>query len=242
MFKLSFRSFQPMLDADDGFVGGTGAEELEVAEPTVEEGAEEPEVAEPVDKSDAAFAEMRRQNEMLTQQLQASNRKAEDLEMSVSEYERALGLYFDGENKAAQAIANHDELPLEQVVSDMQSRREAREQEKATESLTQERDRLLYENMKMKDLAELRAAGVTDINDVEELGEEFFALRAMGIPPKTIYDGLQMKKGTPPKAIGKVKPAVPEKDYFTVDEVQAMSPKERLKNYDKIKASMPRWK
>ncbi len=243
MFKLKFRSFEPMLDADDGLdIGGTGAEEQELADPVVEEGAEEQEAADPADKSDAAFAEMRRLNEALTRQLADANKRAEDLEQSNSEYERALGLYFDGENKAAQAIATHDEIPLERVVADMQARRDAREQEKATETLTQERDRLLYENRKMKDLAELRAAGITDVNDVEELGEEYFALRAMGIAPATIYEGIQLKKGTPPKPIGKVKPSTPEKKYFTRDEVEAMSPKERIKNYDKIRDSMTTWK
>ena len=45
---FEFKRF-PMLDADDGLdIGGTGAEEPEVAEPVIEEGVEEPEVAEPV--------------------------------------------------------------------------------------------------------------------------------------------------------------------------------------------------
>ena len=93
MFKVKFRSFEPMLDADDGLdIGGTGAEEQELADPVVEEGAEEQEAADPADKSDAAFAEMRRLNEALTRQLADANKRAEDLEQSNSEYERALGL------------------------------------------------------------------------------------------------------------------------------------------------------
>lgn len=245
MFKTKFKGFEPMLDADDGLdIGGTGAEEPELAEPVEEEGAEEQEVAEPAGKNDAdtTFAEMRRQNERFAQQLAEANKRVEELELSNSEFERALGLYFNGDNKAAQAIAQYDEVPVEQVVADMQARREAKEQAKVTEALAQERDKLLFENMKMKDLAELRSAGVTDVNDVEELGEEYFALRAMGIAPKTIYDGMQLKKGTPPKTIGKVKTGAPEKEFFTRDEVEAMSPKERIKNYDKIRASMTKWR
>lgn len=246
MFELSFRSFLPMMDADDGLdIGGTGEEELEPAEPAAEEGEEESGLAEPTEgrsDADAAFAEMRRQNEMLARQLRESEQRNADYEESVSEYERALGLYFEGDNKAAQAIAHYDEVPVEDVVRDMQERRVAKEQQKATESLAAERDKLLYENMKMKDLAELRAAGVNDIQDVEELGEEYFALRAMGIAPATVYEGIQMKKGIPPKAIGRVKPAAPEKSYLTHDEVEAMSPKERVKNFDKIRESMLHWK
>lgn len=246
MFKLSFRSFQPMMEEDDGLdIGGTGVEEPEVAELDDEISEENSEVAEPNDSRsdvDAAFAQQRRQIEALTRQLEESNQRNEAYQESVSEYERALGLYFDGENKAAQAIAYHDEIPVEQVVNDMLARKEAKTKEAEIESLKQERDKLLYESMKAKDLDELRKAGVTDINDVEELGEEFFQLRTMGIPAKTIYDGIQMRNGTPPKAIGKAKPAAPERSYFTHDEVEAMSSKERIKNFDKIRESMFHWK
>ena len=54
--------------------------------------------------------------------------------------------------------------------------------------------------------------------------------------------GLQLKKGKPPKSMGAVKTATPQKDTFTREEVEAMSSKERVKNYDKIRKSMASWK
>ena len=89
---------------------GLGAEEPEVAEPDNEVetlGAEEPEVAEPVrTEQDAAFAQMRRHNEELERQLAEAQRQSK-------EYEDALGLFFDGEDKSLQAQAYATQRPLE---------------------------------------------------------------------------------------------------------------------------------
>ena len=76
---FEFKRF-PMLDLDDGLdIGGTGAEEQEVADPVIEEGAEEPEVAEPVrNDSDSAFAELRRRAE----EDEETNWKRETLNMT----------------------------------------------------------------------------------------------------------------------------------------------------------------
>ena len=107
---LKFMSL-PMLEEDDGLnIGGTGEEEQEVAEPVNEEGGEEQEVAEPVNKSDSAFAELRRRAE-------EAERKVNELEARNAEYDETLGLFFDGDNKIAQARAYHDEVPVEQVVA-----------------------------------------------------------------------------------------------------------------------------
>ena len=120
MFTNRFRKFLPMLDLDDGLeMAGAGAEESEVAEPADEEGAEEAEVADLPDEKEAggrsadeAFADMRRRAE-------ESERMVAELTRQKEEYEAALGLFFDGENKAAQAQAYHDGIPVEQVLKDM---------------------------------------------------------------------------------------------------------------------------
>ena len=162
---FEFKRF-PMLDADDGLnIGGTGAEEPEVAEPVIEEGAEEPEVAEPVkNDSDTAFAELRRRAE-------EAERRVNELEARNAEYDETLGLFFDGENKIAQARAYHDEVPVEQVVANMQAAREKQEMQSQNETLKAENDLLKYNRQKDLDLAELKQHGVTGISDVEELGE-----------------------------------------------------------------------
>ena len=232
---FEFKRF-PMLDADDGLdIGGTGAEEPEVAEPVIEEGAEEPEVAEPVrNDSDSAFAELRRRAE-------EAERRVNELEARNAEYDETLGLFFDGENKIAQARAYHDEVPVEQVVANMQAAREKQEMQSQNETLKAENDLLKYNRKKDLDLAELKEHGVTDISDVEELGEAFFRYRANGLTASEAYDFIQMKKPKPPKEMGDVKPSPTEKEFFTRDEVMSMSSAERFKHIDKITASMKKW-
>lgn len=231
---LKFMSL-PMLEEDDGLnIGGTGEEEQEVAEPVNEEGGEEQEVAEPVNKSDSAFAELRRRAE-------EAERKVNELEARNAEYDETLGLFFDGDNKIAQARAYHDEVPVEQVVANMQAAREREEMQSQNESLKAENDLLRYNQMKAQDLAELKEHGITDIADVEELGEDFFRYRANGLSASEAYDFIQMRKPKPPKSIGKVEPSPTEKDFFTRDEVMAMSSAERFKHIDKITASMKKW-
>ena len=231
---LKFMSL-PMLEEDDGLnIGGTGEEEQEVAEPVDEEGEEEQEVAEPVNKSDSAFAELRRRAE-------EAERKVNELEARNAEYDETLGLFFDGDNKIAQARAYHDEVPVEQVVANMQAAREREEMQSQNESLKAENDLLRYNQMKAQDLAELKEHGITDIADVEELGEDFFRYRANGLSASEAYDFIQMRKPKPPKSMGKVEPSPTEKDFFTRDEVMAMSSAERFKHIDKITASMKKW-
>ena len=231
---LKFMSL-PMLEEDDGLnIGGTGEEEQEVAEPVNEEGGEEQEGAEPVNKSDSAFAELRRRAE-------EAERRVNELEARNAEYDETLGLFFDGDNKIAQARAYHDEVPVEQVVANMQAAREREEMQSQNESLKAENDLLRYNQMKAQDLAELKEHGITDIADVEELGEDFFRYRANGLSASEAYDFIQMRKPKPPKSMGKVEPSPTEKDFFTRDEVMAMSSAERFKHIDKITASMKKW-
>lgn len=240
MYKTKFKGFLPLLEADDGLnvVGGTGEEEPEVAETVDEEGEEEQEVADPVETgktdSDAAFAQMRRD-------LEAAQRRIAEMEQSNTEYEDALGLFFQGENKAAQAKAYHDDLPLEKVIADMNAAREKKSLEERLQAMEAERNNLLLANLKAQDLKALHDAGYK-VDNLDELGEDFFAYRGMGIDPVRAYEGLQLKKGKAPKSMGAVKTATPTRDTFTREEVEAMSSADRVKNYDKIRKSMAKWK
>jgi hypothetical protein len=239
MYRTMFKGFQPFLEADDGLnVAGTGEEVQEVAEPAVEEGVEEQEVAEPVEtgrtESDAAFAQMRRD-------LEAANRRIAEMEQTAGEYEDALGLFFQGDNKAAQARAYHDDIPLERVIADMEAAREKKTLEERLQAVEQERNNLLLANLKAQDLKALHDAGYK-VENLDDLGEDFFAYRGMGIDAVRAYEGLQLKKGKAPKSMGAVKTATPTRDTFTREEVEAMSSADRVKNYDKIRKSMAKWK
>lgn len=236
-------------DADMGGAGystdesvvETGEEEMDVAEPSNEEGEEEQEVAEPVgeeeSKSDAAFAEMRRK-------LEAAQKRAEELEAQVQEYDEALGQWFEGDNKIAQAHAHYEDIPLDEAISNIEQRREINQLRAEKEALEEQKNQLEFANLKAADLKEIKAKySDANLKDVEELGEDFFKYRTMGIDAVAAYEAIQMKKGQPPKSIGKVKTGAPTKSgFYTREEVQAMSPSQISKNFDKIRESMGKWK
>jgi hypothetical protein len=236
MIKM-FRMF-PLMDADDGLdIGGQGAEAPELAEPVVEEGEEEQELAEPVIErtpQDSAFAEMRRR-------LEEAERRNAELEAERNQYDETLGLFFEGDNKIAQARAHHDQVPVEQVLANMEAAKLQKEQQTRLEALEAENNTLRFNQLKALDLAELKEHGVSDIKDVEELGEQYFVYRSNGMSAREAYDFIQARKVVPPKSMGKPKTSPPEKEFFTRDEVMAMSSEERTKNALKIRESFRKW-
>lgn len=244
MFRKMFNRLHPFMDADDGTEINEveESEEMqEVADPADdEEGEEEQEAADPAedeqDKSDSAFADMRRR-------LKEAEERAAELEAEREEYDQTLGLFFEGDNKIAQAKAHYEGISLEEAQSLIAKEREDRNLKAENKQLEDELNQLRYERRKADDLAAIKEAYPdADLKDVEELGEEFFAYRTMGISAVDAFNGIQMKKSKPPKSMGKAKTAPPEKDFFTKEEVEAMSQSEVSKNYDKIRKSMGRWK
>ena len=244
MFRKMFNRLHPFMDADDGtdINEVEESEEMqEVADPADdEEGEEEQEAADPAedeqDKSDSAFADMRRR-------LKEAEEKAAKLEAEREEYDQTPGLFFEGDNKIAQAKAHYEGISLEEAQSLIAKEREDRNLKAENKQLEDELNQLRYERRKADDLAAIKEAYPdADLKDVEELGEEFFAYRTMGISAVDAFNGIQMKKSKPPKSMGKAKTAPPEKDFFTKEEVEAMSQSEVSKNYDKIRKSMGRWK
>lgn len=210
----------------------TGEEAEDVAEPLDEEGEEETEVADPSEdtKSDAAFAEMRR--------------KLEAAQRQIDEYEEALGLWFDGDNKIAQAHAHYEDISLDEAISNMEQKRELDQLRAEKAALEEEKNQLEFDNLRAEDLKAIKSARPdANIKDVLELGEDYFKYRTMDIDPVTAYDALQLKKGVPPKPMGKAKTGAPAKTgFYTREEVQAMSPSQISKNFDKIRESMGKWK
>ena len=236
---LQFIGFNHPRSEDSGMGGSstfeevveTGEEAEDVAEPLDEEGEEEQEVADPAeDKSDAAFAQMRRD-------LEAAQRRADELE-------EALGLWFEGDNKAAQAHAHYEDITLDEAISNMEQKRALNQLEAEKADLEEQLQQLQFENLKAEDLKAIKSARPdANIKDVLELSEEFFKYRTMDIDPVTAYDAIQLKKGVPPKSIGRARTGAPTKTgYFTREEVKAMSPSQISKNFDKIRESMSKWK
>lgn len=207
------------------YLDNTGVEVQGVAEPVEEvvTGAEEQEVAEPVDKSDAAFAEMRRENERLR--------------LEIARKDKALGLYFDGENKEVKAIAH----AMGQDPADVQKAFDADAKiSQLEETLQSERAERAME----KDLAEIQKLD-PNVKSLDDLGETYANYIRAGLSGVEAYAAIKAKENlnteTPPKTIGNLSTAPVKKDYFTSEEVDRMSPSEQLANHEAIMNSMAKW-
>lgn len=207
------------------YLDNTGVEVQEVAEPAEEvvTGAEEQEVAEPADKSDAAFAEMRRE--------------IERLQLDNARKDKALGLYFDGENKEVKAIAH----AMGQDPADVQKAFDADAKiSQLEETLQSERAERAME----KDLAEIQKLD-PNVKSLDDLGETYANYIRAGLSGVEAYAAIKAKENlnteTPPKTIGNLSTAPVKKDYFTSEEVDRMSPSEQLANHEAIMNSMARW-
>lgn len=115
------------------------------------------------------------------------------------------------------------------------------------------RDRQQLEEYRQREAQSIFAADLKAIKkaypdenakSVEELGDQFVRLCAAGISPLSAYEAIRAEKNRgakQPPSMGDVKPSSGGKDYFTRDEVKAMSQEEVHKNYDKIRESMKKW-
>ena len=120
--------------------------------------------------------------------------------------------------------------------------------------LKQERERLQrYEQQEAeqcfaKDLAAIKKAFPDEkAKHISELGDEFMAMMASGkVSAVAAYRAIREQRQIDhpaPKSMGDVGGSGgTEKEYYTPDEVQRMSPAEVRKNYEKIRRSMTRWK
>ena len=96
-----------------------------------------------------------------------------------------------------------------------------------------------------EDLAEIQKLDPS-ITSCEQLGESYVSYIKAGLSATDAYFAVKSKEAatTPsaPKEIGKVNSEPPEKDFFTKEEVDAMTSEQRYKNADKILASFSKWK
>ncbi len=211
------------------YLENNGVEEQVLTEPAgevVEEGqevVEEIDDGEPVSKSDAAFAAMRRE----IKQLKLENARKD----------KALGLYFDGDNKEIEAIAH----AMGQDPADVQKAFDADAKiSQLEETLQSERAERAME----KDLAEIQKLD-PNVKSLDDLGETYANYIRAGLSGVEAYAAIKAKENlnteTPPKTIGNLSTAQVKKDYFTSEEVDRMSPSEQLANHEAIMNSMAKW-
>lgn len=230
----------------------TSAEMQEVAEPADVESEEMTEVAEPSESqgvpeqqtersADAAFAEMRRQNQAYQQELEQQKRITKALQ-------DALGLYFEGDDPEELALAARayaEERSIDDVRQDYEHEREFMRMQEDNKLLRDQLMDLQVDSMMREALLELQSIDPS-ITDLESLGQDFANYIAAGLSTKQAYYATRAlqanEKVFAPQSIGKVQSQSLERDYYTSEEIDALTDEE-LDNPDvwnKVMRSMAR--
>ena len=213
------------------------AETPEVAEPESEAETPEEEVEESTGKNDAdaAFAEMRREIAKLRK----------DNEMMSG----ALGRYFDGET-AEELTINANAYAEQRDPDDYREEWEHNQEFEAVQAENEElKEQLLsaqVDRIMREDLAAVQAIDPS-VKSLDELGDSFLKMRLNGENSLSAEEAfyavkaMQLKeKVLAPDAIGKVADTKAERDYFTSEELDALTDEELddPKIYEKAVRSM----
>lgn len=245
--KIKFMDLlhKPFLDEFEGGGGAAGAEVTETADPSVNDDSQGAEATETAELStgktdaDARFAEMRRELEQAKKDLADSSALNEELE-------NALGNFFQGDTD--QKIVAANALATGKTEDEIRAEIEA---ENERERLVEEKEELsnrvldLETQQKMEnDLRELQKID-PNIKSLDDIGSDFLDYIAAGLDAKLAYYAFKAKKNAEsavaPEEVGAVNQSTGPKDFYTREEVKAMSQEEVHKNYDVIRKSMSQW-
>ncbi len=189
------------------------------------------------DSADRAFAEMRRKNEEY-------EREIANLRKQVERQDNALGLYVDGEDKTAAAIAQATGLSLEEVKSTIADEDRKDELEAQNAKLQEELDNIKIEQEMAKDLKALKE--IDSSIEFDDLPDNFFDLIGANVDAVTAYyaskKANEVTQTTPMQAPGEVATGGETKTYYTKEEVEKMTPEQIRANMKVIDASMKQWK
>ena len=210
-----------------------GAEEQEVAEPDTAESSNEAEQqTHQRTEMDAAFAEMRRQNERLEREARMMR--------------EALSTYFEGET--AEELSINANAYAQQ--RDPDEYRKEWEKQQEYELALQENQSLKDQMLEMEVDRRMREALRTiqeidpSVKSLDELGDSFVNMIAAGLSDKEAYYATlamnSKEKVFAPSPIGKVSDNRIERDYYTSEEIDNLTDEELddPKIWEKVMKSM----
>ena len=210
-----------------------GAEEQEVAEPDTAESSNEAEQqTHQRTEMDAAFAEMRRQNERLEREARMMR--------------EALSTYFEGET--AEELSINANAYAQQ--RDPDEYRKEWEKQQEYELALQENQSLKDQMLEMEIDRRMREALRTiqeidpSVKSLDELGDSFVNMIAAGLSDKEAYYATlamnSKEKVFAPSPIGKVSDNRIERDYYTSEEIDNLTDEELddPKIWEKVMRSM----
>lgn len=208
---------------------GESAENQEVADPesSEEEVAVEEDEGEPSGRTeaDAAFAEMRRR----IAELEGANA---DLTRRNGEMHGALSRYFEGEDDEELIInanAYAEERDPEDYRVDYERERELASLRAQNAELQERLTDVEINRLMQEGLREVQALD-PNIKSLDELGDVFVDFIASGLDTKKAYYATLAFNGNEkiyaPDTIGKVADTKSERDYFTSEELDALTPED----------------
>lgn len=172
-----------------------------------------------------------------------------ELEKEKSVYEKGLGeMGYTGEDAIFKAIAENTEKTVAEVKAawekkntDIETAVKNHPAVKKAEELAAEYEKRAAEAIRQNDLIAIKAKYPdVEADDVSEFGDKFARLRLAGFDAVEAYKFVQQETTKKPViSTGSTKGGGGDtSDYFTLDEIKAMSKAEVEKNYDKIEKSL----
>lgn len=183
--------------------------------------------------------------EELREAKEEAERRAAEAEERLKRQEALLGRASDSEDPALDVAAEMLGIEPSELEAAVNQELEAERAAKERENLEEELERLKVEKEMERDLIEVRKID-PDVGSLAQLGETFFKCVAAGMNATEAYHASRAVEEkttpTPPAEIGKVNQSSVEKDFYTKEEVEAMTAEEVEKNLPKIEISMRKWK
>ena len=219
----------------------TGEEELEAAEPVSEESAE-PEDSGKTEQ-DAAWARMRREAEEARAEAEAAQKELAELK-AVQEARAEAESKLTGQDDARiKALAEATGMSEDEIIAEIEAAEESARKDLRIAELEEQIQSVEIDREMQADLAEIQKIDPA-ITSLDDLGEDFPSYISAGLDATQAYWAIKARedanKATPPKPAGEVKTSVPEKDYYTDAEIDAMSSEQLTKNWKKVLASWDR--
>ena len=216
-------------------------EEAEGREPETPDTEDEPEE----EGEDPVLEELRAAREESERRAEEAEKRAAEAEERLKRQEALLGRASDSDDPALQMAAEMLGVEPSELEAAVNKELEAERAAKERENLEEELERLKVEKEMERDLIEVRKID-PDVGSLAQLGETFFKCVAAGMNATEAYHASRAVEEkttpTPPAEIGKVNQSSVEKDFYTKEEVEAMTAEEVEKNLPKIEISMRKWK
>lgn len=237
---------QEVVEPDESPEEGSNYEE--VAEPQSEE-----EVTEQSHEDNAKFQEFRHRMEEAERRAEEAERRANELEAAQKVRDEVYQEYMEDEDEDLDSIiAESLGISSEEVKARIEERAEYERMKAENEQFRAEKEAALQREQEARD-RETLANQLAEVNKIDpsiknvlDFEEKFSGLSHT--PEDYLMKGLTLSetywaltaemdahKRTPPPEVGGVKNEQTEKPFYTKDDVLAMTPEERTKNWKAIR-------